>query len=78
MATDVTVTKRSTHLCTSGCACRTWRCVVCGTPDGPDRETRWQAGDKDPSSWEMCAVCGAPLCDGCVLANLHDCGQDTR
>jgi hypothetical protein len=69
-----TETKRSEHVCSSGCACRSWECAECGTRDLVDRQTRWETGQgNDPLIFavEMCAECGAPLCDGCVAADSH-------
>ncbi len=52
----------------------TTECASCGTAYGPDRETRWEAGQADLESWDRCERCGAPLCDGCALPPVtrHD------
>jgi hypothetical protein len=75
----MTETRRTTHVCTTGCACRTWECAACGTRDLVDRRARYETEPAGPDQYaaELCAVCGAPLCDGCVLAGLHACDPPT-
>lgn len=66
---------RSTHLCTSGCACRSWTCFECGTADLVDRRARYETEPPaaDQYGVELCDGCGAPLCDACVQAGSHAC-----
>ena len=72
---DVTVTRRSQHICSPGCGCRSWRCTECGTAGLVDRQTRWETEQAAPDQFapELCVVCGAPLCDTCAAGNLHTC-----
>jgi hypothetical protein len=72
---DITVSKRTTHVCSSGCACRSWRCVECGTADLVDREARYLTEPEGPDTYapELCVVCGGPVCDRCLLGELHTC-----
>jgi hypothetical protein len=70
-----TITTRTQHTCSAGCACRSWQCYDCGTPDLVDRRARYETEPEGPDRYapELCTVCGAPLCDSCVLAGGHEC-----
>jgi hypothetical protein len=48
-------------------------CWNCGSPQGPDRRARYEAGDPDLDSWEECKSCGEPLCDSCATGSNHRC-----
>lgn len=48
-------------------------CAECGSTEGPDRQARWECGEKNLDTWETCSRCDAPLCDTCAAADLHDC-----
>jgi hypothetical protein len=66
---------RSTHVCSSWCVCRFWRCRECGTGELVDRRMRYEAEPPAPDQYgvELCNGCGAPLCDQCVMAGTHQC-----
>ena len=71
--TAIIKTHRSTHVCSSGCACRSWRCHECGTSELMDRQTRYEAEQPGPGQYgvELCDGCGAPICDQCVMDGDH-------
>ena len=76
--TAIIKTHRSTHVCSSGCACRSWRCHECGTSELMDRQTRYEAEQPGPGQYgvELCDGCGAPICDQCVMDGDHQCEPD--
>ena len=72
---EIVITRRTEHLCTPGCACRSWRCTDCGTADLVDRRARCESEPGGPLTYapELCVLCGGPLCDSCADGNGHEC-----
>lgn len=48
-------------------------CIDCGSTEGPDRRERWECGETDLDTWDICEFCRHFLCDSCSEAGNHIC-----